>query len=139
MRYEIDIRERLIDNTIHLVAEGGFEKATTRAIASGSPDLLPEVRMNESYIYRLFGGKTQLYDTAFSRLDNQLFTSLHNCVGQIGDMTDDPKDSYTLSFCGSGGFFWAMRTLADVISVTTIPYISRTVPAQHTTTCFRVF
>lgn len=92
LRYEIDIRERLIDNTIHLVAEGGFEKATTRAIANGSPDLLPEVRMNESYIYRLFGGKTQLYDTAFSRLDNRLFTSLHNCVGQIGDMTDDPKD-----------------------------------------------
>ena len=92
MRYETDIREHLIDNTIHLVAEGGFEKATTRAIAHGSPDLPTGIRMNESYIYRLFGGKTQLYDTAFSRLDHQLFGSLHNCVGQVGDIASDPKD-----------------------------------------------
>lgn len=31
-----DIRARLIDNAIHLIAEGGFEKATTKNLTSNS-------------------------------------------------------------------------------------------------------
>ena len=30
MRYEAEIKELLIENAIHLIAEGGFEKATTK-------------------------------------------------------------------------------------------------------------
>ena len=42
MRYEAEIKELLIENAIHLIAEGGFEKATTKELThSGGqlPDL----------------------------------------------------------------------------------------------------
>ena len=32
MRYEAEIKELLIENAIHLIAEGGFEKATTKEL-----------------------------------------------------------------------------------------------------------
>ncbi len=69
------IREALIENTIHLIGEGGFEKATTKAIVSAGIDA-PNVRLNEVYIYRLFGSKELLYAEAFSVLDNELFSTI---------------------------------------------------------------
>ena len=53
MKNETTIREILIENTIHLVAEGGFEMATTKAIAHGDRGACGEIRMNEVYIYCL--------------------------------------------------------------------------------------
>ena len=66
------IREALIENTIRLIGDGGFEKATTKGIVSlGIKD--PNIRLNEVYIYRVFGSKDLLYSEAFAVLDNELF------------------------------------------------------------------
>ena len=72
MKNELQIREALIENTIHLIAEGGFEKATTRNIAQyGNHDL--GVTLNDAHIYRIFGSKEALYGEAFARLNDELF------------------------------------------------------------------
>ena len=49
MRYEAEIKELLIENAIHLIAEGGFEKATTKELTH-SGGALPDFKMNEVYI-----------------------------------------------------------------------------------------
>ncbi|MBE6595461.1 MAG: TetR/AcrR family transcriptional regulator [Ruminococcaceae bacterium] len=77
MKHEALIREFFIENTIHLIALGGFEMATTRAIVHERA-ALAEVKLNEAYIYRLFGGKDQLFAAVFEQLDQEL-TSLVRC------------------------------------------------------------
>lgn len=71
MKRETDIKELLISNAIQTIAQGGFEMATTKKMTfcSSSP---PDVKMNESYIYRLFGSKEKLYASAFVQLDTEL-------------------------------------------------------------------
>lgn len=70
MSKEENIIAILIDNAIHLIAEGGFEKATTKNLAYYS-ETSKEIKMNEVYIYRLFGSKENLYETAFLTLDKE--------------------------------------------------------------------
>lgn len=77
MKNEQEVRNILINNTIRLVAEGGFEKATTKAITFCGENL-PDMKMNEVYIYRLFGSKEHLYEAAFELLDNELLNALRN-------------------------------------------------------------
>ena len=61
MKREAEVKELLISNAIHLIAEGGFEKATTKELAHCGGHLA-DFKMNEVYIYRFFGGKEQLYE-----------------------------------------------------------------------------
>ena len=91
MKHETDVRQLLINNAIHLIAEGGFEKATTKELAhcSGS---LPDVKMNEVYIYRLFGSKERLYEETFIYLDRELFIAFKNGVDAVGGFEDDTKE-----------------------------------------------
>ena len=85
MRGEGVIRDTLINNTIHLVAEGGFEAATTKAITyCGSP--IENVKMNEVYIYRLYGSKENLYSVTFEILDHELIVALRRCITEAGDL-----------------------------------------------------
>ena len=70
MEREEYIKEILIENAISLIAEGGFEKATTKNLAYHNQDV-KDVKMNEVYIYRLFGSKEELYQTAFITLDKE--------------------------------------------------------------------
>lgn len=84
MKNEKEVRELLITNTIRLIAEGGFEKATTNAITH-SGDELPGIKMNEVYIYRLFGSKENLYGVAFSRLDQEIVDALREYLGKYED------------------------------------------------------
>ncbi len=60
-----DLRQALIDGTIHVVAQNGFDKATTKAISSATG-------INEVYIYRFFENKEELFEKAFEYLDKQL-------------------------------------------------------------------
>lgn len=60
-----DIRQALIDGTIHVIAQNGFEKATTKAISQATG-------LNEVYIYRCFEDKEKLFLEAFEFLDKQL-------------------------------------------------------------------
>ena len=91
MKCEAEIKELLISNTIHLIAEGGFEKATTKELTHSSGDWLG-IKMNEVYIYRLFGSKENLYEAAFACLDNKLFYAFRRGVEAVGGFAQDSKD-----------------------------------------------
>ncbi|MBR3691438.1 MAG: hypothetical protein IKL89_01900 [Clostridia bacterium] len=79
MKREQELREILIHNTVRLVAEGGFEKATTKAITFDG-ETLPDMRMNEVYIYRIFGNKEHL-----ECLDEEFAEDLQRCVEYYRD------------------------------------------------------
>ena len=91
MKHEAEVRELLISNAIHLIAEGGFERATTKELThcGGS---LPGFKMNEVYIYRIFGSKENLYEAAFLRLDDELFGAFRNGVRFVGGFEVDTKE-----------------------------------------------
>ena len=91
MKNEQAVREILIDNTIRLVAEGGFEKATTKAIALSGGNL-PGQKMNEVYIYRLFGTKEHLYEIAFENLDKEFMYTLRDAVKAMGSINGDAEE-----------------------------------------------
>ena len=75
MKNERVYREVFIGNTIRLVAEGGFEMATTRAI-SGERKEFNSVKLNEAHIYRVFGTKENLFAETFAVLDNELIYTI---------------------------------------------------------------
>ncbi len=91
MKREAEIKELLVSNAIHLIAEGGFEKATTKELThcGGS---LPDFKMNEVYIYRIFGSKENLYEQAFVRLDYELFCAFRNGVAAVGGFDENSKE-----------------------------------------------
>ncbi len=60
-----DVRNRLMDRTITVIAENGLDKTVTKAIVKGTD-------INEAYIYRFFKDKEDLLSTAFERLDEEL-------------------------------------------------------------------
>ena len=97
MKYEAEIKDLLIENTIRLIAEGGFEKATTRAITYSAP--APEkIKLNEVYIYRLFGSKERLYEEAFDRLDHELVYILVSALKKVDDFGEEPREKIFLVF-----------------------------------------
>ena len=103
MKREAEVKELLISNAIHLIAEGGFEKATTKELAHSRGDLL-DFKMNEVYIYRLFGSKEQLYEAAFLKLDGELFYTLRNEVRALGGFDHDTKKKLYQFFLKAWGF-----------------------------------
>ena len=90
MKCEADIKSLLISNAIHLIAEGGFEKATTKELTYYKGNL-PGAKMNEVYIYRLFGGKESVYEAAFVYLDKELYNAFQGAVKAIGNFGGDTK------------------------------------------------
>lgn len=97
MKYEAEVRELLIENTIRLIAEGGFEKATTRAITYSAP--MPEgIKLNEVYIYRLFGSKERLYEEAFDRLDHELVYVLLSALKKVERFDEEPREQIRVIF-----------------------------------------
>jgi AcrR family transcriptional regulator len=91
MKYETEIRELLISNTIHLIAEGGFEKATTKELTHCGGDL-PNMKMNEAYLYRIFGSKENLYDEAFVRLDRELCYAFRHGAETVGGFLPNSRE-----------------------------------------------
>ena len=69
MKNERLVRQIMMDNAIRIVAEGGFESATTNAITYSGEDA-GEIKMNEVYIDRLFGCKEQIFDRAFEMVED---------------------------------------------------------------------
>lgn len=69
-----EIRRKLIDGTIRVLARDGFDKATTKQIGT-------ETAVNEAYIYRCFAGKEDMFAKTFGYLDNllaeQVFQHMH--------------------------------------------------------------
>lgn len=60
-----NVRNRLIDRTIKVIAESGLDKTTTKAIVNGT-------NINEAYIYRFFKNKEDLLSHVFDELDDEL-------------------------------------------------------------------
>lgn len=60
-----DIRRKLIDGTIRVIARDGLDKATTKQIGT-------ETATNEAYIYRCFSGKEDMFAKTFDSLDEEL-------------------------------------------------------------------
>lgn len=91
MKYESEIKTLLIENAIHIISEGGFEKATTRELThcSGSR---PDLKMNEVYIYRFFGSKEELYQEVFAKLDRELCSAFLNALAETGDFDGKTKE-----------------------------------------------
>ena len=96
MENEELIRDIIIENAIRLIAEGGFEKATTKMLAHSS-ETNPDFKMNEVYIYRLFGSKENVFEAAFLRLDLEIFNAFNNAVRKIDNgETKTKEDLYKL-------------------------------------------
>jgi len=60
-----NVKEVLIDRTISVLGTEGMDRATTKAIVSGTG-------ISEVYIYRHFANKEDLLANAFDRLDDEL-------------------------------------------------------------------
>ncbi len=103
MKREAEVRELLVSNAIHLIAEGGFEKATTKELTTCGGHL-PDLKMNEVYIYRLFGSKERLYEAAFLQLDTELVHSFQNGVRALGGFEQDTKERLHVFFLKSWHF-----------------------------------
>lgn len=69
-----EIRQRLIDGTIHVIAKEGLDKASTKQIGLVTST-------NEAYIYRCFEDKEDMFAKAFDSLDEELFTKTMQHVG----------------------------------------------------------
>lgn len=63
------IKQALIQSTIHTISELGIDSATTKQLASCAG-------VNEVYIYRIFGGKDQLFRETFNFVDKDFSTAL---------------------------------------------------------------
>lgn len=82
MENEASIKDIIIENAIELIAEGGFEMATTKRLTFHRDDLL-DFKMNEVYIYRLFGSKEKVFESAFSRLEKELFNVFQGIIKEM--------------------------------------------------------
>lgn len=60
-----EFSQKLIDGTIKVIANEGFDKATTKQIGKVT-------HMNEAYIYRCFESKEDMYVKTFDMLDEEL-------------------------------------------------------------------
>lgn len=60
-----ELRRRLIDGTIHVIARDGLDKASTKQIGI-------ETNINQAYIYRCFKDKEDMLAKAFDKLDDEL-------------------------------------------------------------------
>ena len=83
-------REIFVANTLRLVSEGGFEAATTRAIA-GERREVNNVRINEAHIYRIYGRKEHLFAEVFSMLDSELLAAVGDGLDAFSSEPDKRK------------------------------------------------
>ncbi len=90
MKNEELFREIFTKNTIRLVSEGGFEAATTRAIA-GERREINNVRVNEAHIYRIYGKKEHLFADVFSMLDCELLAAVGEALDEFSNETDKKR------------------------------------------------
>lgn len=60
-----EVRQRLIANTIPVIAKEGLDKTTTKSITYGT-------EINEAYIYHFFDHKEDFLAKAFEALDEEL-------------------------------------------------------------------
>lgn len=74
-----EFRQKLIDGTIHVIANDGLDKATTKQIGT-------DTSINEAYIYRCFKGKEDMFSKTFDYLDTELEDMAMHCVSVMYDV-----------------------------------------------------
>lgn len=103
MKRENEVRELLIRNAIHLIAEGGFEKATTKELTFCG-GMLPDVKMNEVYIYRLFGSKEHLFEHAFQSVDREVLSTIKAGAAPFDSFEQGTKEKLCCVFTATWQF-----------------------------------
>lgn len=78
-----ELRQKLIDGTIFVIAEEGLDKATTKQVGL-------RTKINEAYIYRCFNGKEDMFAKSFDFLDYELI----NAIKQNVDVMHMPGLNY---------------------------------------------
>lgn len=80
------VRNQLMDGVIKVVARDGFDKLTTRSIAS-------ECGLHDTYIYRYFLDKEDLMRRAFIREDNKMTRLMLDNISKmdINELTFEQK------------------------------------------------
>jgi AcrR family transcriptional regulator len=91
LKRETEIRDLFIENAINIIADAGFEKATTKELTHCSGNL-PGLKMNEAYIYRIFGSKEKLYEAVFEELDNELYIAFMKALEAVIGFNYNIKD-----------------------------------------------
>lgn len=66
-----NMRQALIDSAIHTISEVGIDHATTKLLATNAG-------VNEVYIYRIFGGKEELFKETFTYIDKDFAAAIIN-------------------------------------------------------------
>lgn len=86
-----DMRLTLIHSAIHTISEAGIDRATTKLLATTA-------RVNEAYIYRIFGGKEELFEEAFLYIDKQFASHLLKCFKTVVGKSDTIKSAFRKLF-----------------------------------------
>lgn len=86
-----DMRIALIESTIHTISSVGIDRATTKLLAT-------RAGLNEAYIYRIFGGKEELFLAAFTYIDKQFATHLLKCFRVVEDCPNNVKENFRKIF-----------------------------------------
>jgi AcrR family transcriptional regulator len=130
MKNEQLYREVFIGNTIRLVAEGGFEKATTRAIAHSRGNV-GNVKMNEVHIYRVFGTKENLFAEVFKLLDSELIFVIRDNLS-VFDSDKEFKEQCRELFHNIWRFLLSEETKCRYFTQYYYsPYFKGTIQTQH--------
>lgn len=85
------MRIKLIKSTIHTVSQVGIDRATTKLLATNA-------RLNEVYIYRIFGGKEELFEQSFLYIDKQFAAHLLKCFKTVIGSPDTIKTNFRKMF-----------------------------------------
>lgn len=82
---EQQMRETLIEATIHTIAVRGLDKTTTKAIATYA-------QLNEAYMFRIFGNKEGLLVSTFTTLDKELLGVVSSALAEVKNSPMSPCD-----------------------------------------------
>ena len=82
-----DKRISLIESTIHTISSVGIDRATTKLLAT-------KAGVNEAYIYRIFGGKEELFFETFTYIDKQFAAHLLKCFKTIAGCPNGVEENF---------------------------------------------
>ena len=91
-----EIRQAFIQSAIHVVAQQGLVRATTKAIAAAAG-------LNEAYIYKCFRGKDELLAAALWKMDEGLTNHIGETFPIMRDAALTTPPSHGRSGASSSG------------------------------------
>ena len=86
-----DMRISLIKSTIHTISNVGIDRATTKLLAGNAG-------LNEVYIYRIFGGKVELFYETFTYIDKQFASHLLKCFHSMKNSNETVRNKFYNGF-----------------------------------------